>query len=115
MLLRQHLKLKPGSTDIGGVGALGNDPNHQWLLRSTHDIAPRVELDLMARHAGGLPNPPVPSYTALDVRLGWRATRTLELSLALQNLLDESHPEFGAAPGRSEFGRAAFLKALWRM
>lgn len=115
MLLRQHLKRKPGSTDIGGVNALGNDPNHQWMLRSTHDITPRHELDVMVRHVGGLPNPSVPDYTAVDARLGWRASRDLELSLALQNLLDSSHPEFGAAPGRSEFGRSVFLKALWRM
>jgi iron complex outermembrane recepter protein len=114
MLLRQHLRRKPGSTDIGGVNALGNDPNHQWMLRSTFDLTPRHELDVALRHVGGLPSPSVPSYTALDARLGWRASRSLELSLALQNILDSGHPEFNAAPGRSEFGRAAFLKLLWR-
>jgi iron complex outermembrane receptor protein len=38
----------------------------------------------------------------------------LEVSLTLQNLFDRQHAEFGAAPGRSEFGRTLFLKAVWR-
>jgi len=115
MVLKQHLRLKPGSADVGGVNALANDPNHQWMLRSTLDITPRHEFDVMVRHAGGLPNPSVPSYTGVDARLGWRASRDVELSLTLQNLFDRAHPEFGAAPGRSEYGRGAFLKLLWRM
>jgi iron complex outermembrane receptor protein len=115
MALNQNLRLKPGSTDIGGVNALGNDPNHQWMLRSTLDITPRHEFDAMVRHVGGLPGPSVPAYTAVDLRLGWRASRDLEFSLTLQNLLDSAHPEFSAAPGRSEYERGAFLKLLWRM
>jgi iron complex outermembrane receptor protein len=115
LVLKQHLRRKPGSTDIGGVNALANDPNHQWMVRSTLDITPRHEFDVMVRHVGGLPSPSVPAYTAVDVRLGWRARRNLELSLTLQNLLDSTHPEFGAFPGRSEFERAAWVKLLWRM
>jgi iron complex outermembrane receptor protein len=52
----------------------------------------------------------VPDYTALDVRLGWRAARDVELSLVVQNLLDASHPEWGPALNRAEFERAAFVK-----
>jgi iron complex outermembrane receptor protein len=115
MVLKQHLRLKPGSTDIGGVNSLANDPNHQWMLRSTFDITPRHEFDVMVRHVGGLPQPSVPAYTAVDMRLGWRVNRNVELSLTLQNLLDSAHSEFAAAPGRSEYERAALVKLLWRM
>jgi iron complex outermembrane receptor protein len=115
LVLKQHLRHKPGSTDTGGVNALANDPNHQWMVRSTLDITPRHEFDVMVRHVGGLPAPSVPAYTAVDLRLGWRARRDLELSLTLQNLLDSKHPEFGAFPGRSEYERAAWVKLLWRM
>jgi iron complex outermembrane receptor protein len=115
MALKQDLRRKPGSTDIGGVNALGNDPNHQWLLRSTLDLTSRHEFDVSVRHVGGLPNPSVPAYTAVDVRLGWHASRDVELALTLQNLFDSGHPEFGMAATRSEFDRAFFLKLLWRM
>ena len=39
----------------------------------------------------------------------------MEVSLVFQNLLDREHAEFGAAPGRSEFGRSAFVKLLWKI
>jgi hypothetical protein len=39
----------------------------------------------------------------------------LELSVTAQNLLDRSHPEWGVAAVRPEFGRSVFAKLLWRM
>jgi iron complex outermembrane recepter protein len=114
LLLDMDLKSKPGSAD-SNTAAHGNDPDYQVLLRSAHSLTDRHELDILVRSVGELPNPNVPSYTAVDVRLGWRPVRDLEVSLTLQNLLDSSHPEFGASPARSEFERGAFLKLVWRM
>ena len=71
--------------------------------------------ELSARRVGALPNPVVPAYTAVDARLGWRMTPTVELSLTGNNLVDPRHPEWGAAPGRAEMERSWFLKLLWRM
>ena len=112
--MRQSLRAEPGSTSTVTAAGLGNDP-HRWItLRSAFDIAPRYELDVMARYVSELPNPLVPSYTAVDVRLGWKATEKLDLSLLLQNLFDRSHPEWGAAANRAEYGRGIFLRAVWR-
>ena len=113
MLLDQDLKRKPDSLDPTGPSALGNDPEYQWMLRSSHNFAPRQELDLMLRRVGELPQPSVPAYLAVDLRYGWRARRDLEVSLTMQNLTDSSHPESGAAPARSEFARGVFLKLRW--
>ncbi len=110
-----RLRRKPGSADITGLPALGNDPRQQLTLRSSFDLGPRHELDVLVRHVGALPNPVVPSYTAVDARLGWRLHRDFELSLTAQNLFDSSHPEWGAAPVRPEFERGVFLKLLWRL
>lgn len=115
VFLDQDLKRKPGSLDPTGPSALGNDPDYQWQLRSAMTLTDRHEFDIMVRGVGALPSPAVPAYTAVDARLGWRASRDVELSLTLQNLFDRAHAEFGAAPGRSEYGRGAFLKLLWRM
>jgi iron complex outermembrane receptor protein len=115
VLLDQDLRLKPGSANTGGESALGNDPTHQWMLRSTLDITARHEFDLAVRRIGALPNPGVPAYTAVDARLGWRPRNDVELSLTLQNLFDPMHPEFGSAATRSEIERSVFLKLLWRM
>ena len=113
--LDQDLQRKPGSLDVTGPSALGNDPAYQWQLRSTTNLTDRHEFDVIVRGVGALPNPVVPAYTAVDARLGWRAQRNMELSLTLQNLVDERHPEFGSAATRSEYGRGLFLKLVWRM
>jgi iron complex outermembrane receptor protein len=115
VLLKQDLRLKPESRDTSGVAALGNDPKHQWMLRSAFDITPRHEFDVMVRHIGALPDPSVPAYTAVDARLAWRPRRDLELSVTLNNLLDAKHPEFDTPATRSEFERSIFLKMAWRL
>jgi iron complex outermembrane receptor protein len=57
------------------------------------------------------PNAAVPGYTAVDARLGWRVSRSLELSLSAENLFDAQHAEFNTA---SNYRRSFFVKALWR-
>jgi iron complex outermembrane receptor protein len=112
--MREHLRILTGSRDPTGPSALGNDPKHQVELRSSHDLSDALSLDILARHVGALPKPVVPAYTAMDMRLGWRATRKLEVSLLLQNMFDPHHVEFGTLPNASEIDRGVFLKLLWR-
>jgi len=115
LALHQDLRLKPGSGDTMGVAAAGNDPKHQWNLRSSLDLPGRQEFDVMIRHVAPLPSPGVPGYTALDARYAWHFERGIELALIAQNLFDRSHPEFGAAATRSEIERGLFLKLRWSL
>jgi iron complex outermembrane receptor protein len=110
--LDQDLRLVPGSVDIGGVAAAGNDPRLQVQLRSSLDLPHQVELDLDARHVGELPQPRVPAYTALDLRLRWRPVPRLELELAGQNL-GGGQVEFGNPATAAEFDRAVRLGLRW--
>lgn len=112
--LRQNLRPEAGSVSTPVAAGHGNDPRRWVTLRSALELTPRHELDLSARYVGALPNPVVPSYTTVDVRLGWHVSRELELSLLLQDLFDTSHAEWGSAATRMELRRAAFLKLLWR-
>ena len=112
-LLDMDLGLKPGSTDPFGTEVLGNDPSYQWQLRSSLDLTASHEFDVMLRRVGALPDPAVPAYTAVDVRLGWQASRTTELSLTVQNLFDSGHPEFAHLTTLSDFERSVFLKLVW--
>jgi iron complex outermembrane receptor protein len=111
--LEKNLRVEPGSTDPVGPAALGNDPQFQWQLRSSHNLAPDHDFDLGVRRTGRLRTPAVPQYTAVDLRYAWRAHRTLELSATLTNATDPEHAEFNAAPGRSEIPRALYLKVRW--
>jgi len=113
---RRDLHAKPGVTDIaGGTALASSDASNHWMLRSSHDFNGNKELDLTLRHVGQLSNVVVPAYTSLDVRLGWKISPELELSIVGQNLLDAAHGEFGAAATRSEFERGVFVKAVWRL
>jgi iron complex outermembrane recepter protein len=113
--LRKNLELEPGSTDPVGVNNpnLANDPEYQWTARSSHDLGARQELEIAVRHVGKLSTPVVPAYTALDLRWGWKVSRDLQLSVTVQNAADPSHPEFGAAPARSEIARGFLVAAKW--
>jgi iron complex outermembrane recepter protein len=113
--LRKHLRLKPGSPDPTGPSALGNDPRHQWMLRSSLNIGRSHELDVGVRHVGALPRPAVPAYTAVDARWGWQVSPRVDLSLNVQNLFDRKHVEFGDVATAAQSRRAAWVKLLWRM
>lgn len=60
-----------------------------------------------------LPRPVLPGYVEADVRLAWRVTDALELSIAGFNLLDEGHPETGAPATRAYFGRTVYAGTRW--
>lgn len=104
--------LDPGSVNLTEP-PLGNNPRRTASLRSQWNVTPSVQLDLFARYVGAMPNPAVPSYSQLNARLGWQATRDLELSFNASNLLDREHAEFGAPAARAVFTRGYFVKAAW--
>jgi iron complex outermembrane receptor protein len=108
-LLDEHFTLEPGSLDPDGATDAANDPEYSWNLRSSFNLSDKHELDVMLRCIGPLPAPEVPGYTALDVRLGWRVTPAVDLSLVVQNLNDEKHPEFFSDP-QIEIGRSVSVK-----
>jgi iron complex outermembrane receptor protein len=67
------------------------------------------------RHIGALPQPAVPSYTTVDMRLAWQAGPNTELALVGRNLYDPQHAEWGAAANRVEHERQWVLQWRWRL
>jgi iron complex outermembrane recepter protein len=97
--------------DLGGKASLGNDPAHWAKLRFSWTPAKNYDVEVFVRHYGALAAGNVPSYTAVDARIGWRVTEAIDLSLALQNLTDDQHVEWS---NRVVQPRSAFLKVTWR-
>ena len=112
--LQEKLRFKADSRDTFGFSAAANDPEHQVSARSTMNLPHNLEFDAMLRRVDALPGPNVPSYVALDARLGWTVWKGLEISLIGFNLLDHDHPEFVAVPTPSELARAFYAKVVWR-
>lgn len=106
------LQLKPGSNDLAGPLAAGNDPGHYWQLRSAWNIGADKELDLVVRHVAEVPHYAVDAYTAVDLRFGWHPRPGLEMSLAARNL-GAAHGEFREPQYRTEFEPSAVAKITW--
>ena len=80
-------------TEQGGF----RPPAHQASLRSQFELTKNIELDLWGRYVGAsqdyLKNR-LSEYLNLDVRLGWRPIRSVELSVVGRNLLHQCQQEF---------------------
>jgi iron complex outermembrane receptor protein len=110
---RVSFEREAGSADTAGLASLAFDPSGWWLLRSNLDLPYRVEFDAMVRRVGHFVRSAVAGYTAIDARLGWRASRSLELSVTVQNALGSEHSEWGPVANPAEFSRSAFFRATW--
>jgi iron complex outermembrane receptor protein len=111
--LHLDLHLKPESRDpLGGVLDT-RDWNRQAFLRGSLTLPANLELNGTLRHISRLTSQEVPAYTELDVRIGWRWSAALDLSLIGHNLLHDSHGEFGP-PGRQLIERSVFAFITWQ-
>ncbi len=105
----------PSSPDASTrAGLATKDPRSYWQLRSSHELRARLSADLLLRGVARLPQPAVPGYHELDVRLVWQAGPGVELALAGRNLLQARHPEFGEAGLRQLAERHLFASATLR-
>lgn len=110
----QKVTINTPPSDLLQPSGLGiNDPSSHSLLRISYDLKPNHLLDATIRHVNKLSTPEVPSYTAFDLRYGWKVNRNLELSIVGQNLFDPKHAEFSNPASRPEYDRTVFAKAQW--
>ena len=72
----------------------GQSPRHQAGVRSSIDLPHGLEFDAGLRYVDALPALSVPAYVALDLRVGWQISDSVELSVVGRNLLDSRHAEF---------------------
>lgn len=103
--------LRDGSRDrSSALGIATNDPANYWSLRSSHELSDTLQAELALRRVGRLPQPLVPAYCELDVRMAWQPRPQLEVALSGQNLLHAAHAEFGAPATRRMIERAVSLQ-----
>ena len=113
--MRVRIKPKPGSRDVS-AGALESVDAERYLsLRSTWDLPGNIELYAGLRHASRLTNrfSDTPAYTDLDARLAWRPDPRWELAVAGQNLLHDTHVEYGDSTMRHEVERTVYASVRW--
>jgi iron complex outermembrane receptor protein len=115
-LLHMNVIKDAGSQDSTVQGTTGDTPQREFEIRSFVKLSRNLDWDTSAYFVGGLTEDHVPAYTRVDTRLGWRAGKSLELSLVGQNLLSPRHAEFGDAfeVNHTQVERSALLKLTWR-
>jgi outer membrane receptor protein involved in Fe transport len=99
-----------------------DSPQHQVQLRSYLDLPQHLELNGALyfvdniRPQSAATRVPVSSYIRLDLGLGWRPTKSLEIGVWGQNLLNDRHPEFTSLQStlRTEIPRSVVGRVSWR-
>ncbi|QCB44680.1 TonB-dependent receptor [Hydrogenophaga sp. PAMC20947] len=118
-----NMSLNPKSPGIQAIPAFGQEhssPQHLLQLHSLHNLSHNLELDanLYFNSKLGFLTPDgqvdLGSHTRLDLRLGWRPARNLEVSLVGRNLLTQRNSEYVAEDVMaSEVPRSVLLQAKW--
>jgi len=91
------------------------EPNHIFNIRSHLNLPNNLELDTFLYFVSRNKFRSIPSYSRLDLRLGWKPTKDLEFSIVGQNLLDGTHPELNELlEADSETQRSFYIKATMR-
>jgi iron complex outermembrane receptor protein len=91
-------------------------PENQFQMHSFLTLPWNMEFDTALYYVDHLGSRDIPSYVRLDARIGWQPTSGMRISLALQNLLDNRHPEYKTQVmglQHSEVPRSIYLKTTW--
>jgi len=113
--LNLELRLKRGSQDATSGALEANDSEFTGSLQSTMNLARHLQWDFFIRGATGRPNPELPGYVAVDMRLAWQPRTDWEISLIGQNLLSPHHAEFpGEGAAQPEVERAVLVRTTFR-
>jgi iron complex outermembrane recepter protein len=95
----------------------GSSPSLQFQVHSYFDLTRKIEFDTSLYQVGRIASLQVPAYVRVDARLGWKLTRSLDISLASENLLNHPHVEFVGEDTTNpvmKIGRSAYAKVTWR-
>ena len=123
---RHHSDIDPQPAGtMAEAWRFSNAPANLFNLRSYLELTPNLELDAALHYVDQfnsesnaeniLTANPVAAHWRADLRLGWRVSDALELSLTAQNLLDNSHPEYDTTQAIiSDVPRSLFARATWR-
>ena len=113
--LRVHMYPQPGQS-INSADYDGSSPNHQWQMRSELDLTRRIQFDTALYVYGQMPGIGLGRQIRPDARVGWKVTRSLELSAGVQDALRPYQAEFLSTRVRESlmFHRNIYGKLTWR-
>ncbi|MCA9726722.1 MAG: TonB-dependent receptor [Candidatus Eisenbacteria bacterium] len=82
-----------GSSETSLFDEFASIPRHQVFVHGMFDVGRTIDLDAIVRYVDAIESLKTSAYTLLDLRIGWWARPTVELSAAGRNL-GKIHTEF---------------------
>lgn len=117
-LLQTRLHTDPLSGDTTSAQRdEGRNPQQQFSLRGAFDLTRKVEFDAALSYIDRLPGLGIGDCFLLDLRLAWRPTARVEMSIVGQGLLDNRQPQFlpaELATQPAEIERSVYGKIVWK-
>jgi iron complex outermembrane receptor protein len=105
---------RPGSRDTSQSALEGASPRHSAVVWTAMTVRPDVDLWAALRWVDALPAQDVEAYTTLDLRLAWRPSGGVELSLVGRDLMGR-HAEFAAgSAAATEVEPSVYGEVAWR-
>jgi iron complex outermembrane receptor protein len=92
-------------------------PQSQFFFRSMLDLPQGWELDSTLRWVDNIPQFGIDAYTEMSVRLGWKASKNLELSLLVANFFHDDHREYDInvfGGQAAEVERSILGRVVWK-
>jgi len=113
--LRVDVRAKPGTPPLDG-NAAGHSPRHQFHARWFQDLPGKMQFDRAYYFTSAVADSLRRPYHRVDCRIGWNPSAKFDFSFALQNMLDNQHPEALGSGFElpSETGRSLYGKVTWR-
>jgi iron complex outermembrane receptor protein len=111
-----HVDLHPNSRNFQG------NPQQQFQVRSYLDLPGNLEFNSAVYYVdrqtaeAGLGTATIPAYVRLDLGLIWHPTKSLEVGVWGQNLIDSRHAEFPSLKSsvQTEIPRSVLGKITWK-
>jgi iron complex outermembrane receptor protein len=111
-----HVNLNPNDRAFQG------NPAHQVQLRSYLDLPHNLQLNTAVYYVDelvaetGLTTTTIPAYVRLDLGLVWHPTKSLEIGVWGQNLLQDRHAEFPSLKSsvQTEIPRGVQGRIIWK-
>lgn len=108
------MNLHSAAANRAGESIEGDSPQHQFQVRSHLSLPHNLSFDTTVYYVDHLPTKNISSYVRLDLRLGWRPARNLQLSVGVRDLLDDQHAEFrGDLASPTDTQRSFYGKLSW--
>ena len=106
---------EPCFTDTVTLNNLrGSSPKWQMFVQSEINLPHHFEFDQSVRYVDSLPAQSVRAYTTADARIGWKPSKSFDISVTGQNLFQPRHAEFGIDPSPNVLiKRGVYAKLVW--